>query len=71
VYRDPVTSSHILTRYVDIRKVVISPKKFSNKTRLGATRQNASTEAVNAVYDKYGWRPLDTILSNDPPSHRF
>jgi cytochrome P450 len=71
VYRDPATGNYVLTRYDDVRKAVLNPRSLSNNTGLGAVRITAATDAVNAIYDKYGWRPLDTILSNDPPSHRF
>jgi cytochrome P450 len=71
VYRDPVTGNYVLTRYEDVRKAVLTPRTLSSKTGLGAVRINAATDAVNEIYDKEGWRPLDTILSNDPPSHRF
>jgi cytochrome P450 len=71
VYRDPVTGNYVLSRYEDVRKAVLSARTLSSKTGLGAVRINAATDAVNEIYDKQGWRPLDTILSNDPPSHRF
>lgn len=70
VYRDPITGNFVLTRYEDIRRVVLKPKQFSSRTGLGATRDNA-LEETNAIYDAHGYRPMDTMLSNDPPSHRF
>jgi cytochrome P450 len=71
VYRDPVTGNYVLTRYEDVRRAVITPRTLSNRTGLGAVRINAATDAINEIYDQHGWRPLDTILSNDPPSHKF
>jgi len=71
VYRDPLTGNFVLTRYADIRKAVLTPKTLSNKTGLGQSRETNATEATNAIYDQKGWRPLDTMLSNDPPSHAF
>jgi cytochrome P450 len=71
VYQDPVTGNYVITRYEDVRRAVLTPRTLSSKTGLGAVRINAATDAVNEIYDRHGWRPLDTILSNDPPSHRF
>lgn len=70
VYRDPVTGNYVLTRYDDVRKAAIKPKPFSSKTGLGQTREGAS-DATNAIYEERGYLPIDTMLSNDPPSHRF
>ena len=71
VYRDPLTGNYVLTRYQDIRKAVLNTKTLSNKTGLGATRDTAAKAATDAIYDARGWRPMDTLVSNDPPSHRF
>jgi cytochrome P450 len=71
VYKDPVTGHYVLTRYEDVRRATLSAKTFSNKTGLGATRDSAARAETDAIYDAYGWRPMDTMVSNDPPSHRF
>jgi cytochrome P450 len=71
VYQDPQTGNYVLTRYEDIRKAVLNVSALSSKTGLGSSRQTAAAEAVSRIYDERGWQPLDTLISNDPPSHRF
>ncbi len=71
VYRDPLTGNYVLTRYEDIRRAVINTRALSNRTGLGATRDTDARAATDAIYDARGWRPMDTLVSNDPPSHRF
>ena len=71
VYRDPVTGNYVLTRYEDVRKAVISASALSSKTGLGSSRDTAAKAELERIYDERGWQPLDTLISNDPPSHRF
>jgi len=71
VYRDPKTGNYVLTRYDDVRTAVINAKALSSKTGLGSSRETAAVEAVRRIYDERGWQPMDTLISNDPPSHRF
>jgi cytochrome P450 len=71
VYKDPVTGNFVLTRYEDVRRAVISASALSSKTGLGSTRDTAAREAVARIYDERGWQPMDTLISNDPPSHRI
>lgn len=71
VHIDPKTGNHVLTRYEDVRKVILNPKVFSNKTGLLQTRDTPTTAETNAMFEKDGWLPLDTLVSNDPPSHKL
>src|SRR5271170_2733518 len=71
VYRDPVTGNYVLTRNEDIRKAMMNVRAFSSKTGLGSSRETAAKEAIRRIYDERGWQPMDTLISNDPPSHRF
>jgi cytochrome P450 len=71
VYRDPLTGNYVLTRYEDVRKAVLNVKALSSKNGLGSSRDTAATAAVNRIYDEHGWRPMDTLISNDPPAHKF
>ena len=67
VYHDPITGNYVLTRYEHVRKALLNPKALSNRTGLGGTRTNP---AVDAIFDAQGWRPIDTLVTNDPPEHR-
>lgn len=67
VYQDPLTGNYVLLRYNDVRKTALTPADFSNKTGLGGTR---STPEIDAIFDAKGWRPIETMIGNDPPEHR-
>ncbi|MEJ7935335.1 cytochrome P450 [Sphingobium sp. AN558] len=67
VYHDPVTGNFVLTRYEDVRKTLLNTRIFSSRNGLGGTRSIPETDAI---FDSRGWRPMDTLISNDPPEHR-
>jgi cytochrome P450 len=67
VYHDPLTGNYVLTRYEDVRRALLNPKVLSNRTGLGGTRSNPT---IDAIFDAQGWRPIDTLVTNDPPEHR-
>lgn len=67
VFHDPETGHYVLTRYDDVRKALVSHSVLSNRTPYLGDRW--SPEA-NALFDREGWLPMDTLVSNDPPEHR-
>ncbi|WP_340265870.1 cytochrome P450 [Sphingobium mellinum] len=67
VFHDPQTGYYVLTRYEDVRKALMNPSVLSNRTPFLGDRW--SPEA-NALFEKEGWLPMDTLVSNDPPEHR-
>lgn len=67
VYRDPVTGHYILTRYDDVRKVLLNPATFSSRTPFLGNRW---APEANRLFEEKGWLPIDTLVSNDPPEHR-
>jgi cytochrome P450 len=68
VYHDPITGTYVLTRHEDVRRALLNVKALRNDTGLTSTTNDP---AVNAVFQEKGWLPLDTLVSNDPPDHRF
>ena len=70
VYIDPKTGNYVLTRYEHVRKVALNPKLFSNRTGLIQNREGGS-QAVRQMFEQEGWLPLDTLVSNDPPTHKL
>ncbi|MEC3909140.1 cytochrome P450 [Sphingobium sp. CR2-8] len=67
VFHDPQTGHYVLTRYDDVRKALLSPSVLSNKTPFLGDRW---TPEANALFEKHGWLPMDTLVSNDQPEHR-
>jgi cytochrome P450 len=70
VWRDPATGFWIVTRYQDVRAIAMHPGLWSSNTDQIFTRVSSVTDQVNAIYEKEGWLPIDTLVTNDPPSHK-
>ncbi len=70
VYKDPVSGNYVLTRYADVRAAVLNTKALSNKTGVVQTRKSSVSDEVNRIFRETGWVPMDTLVTNDPPSHR-
>lgn len=71
VYRDPLTGNFILTRYADVRRALMQHDALINRTGLNLMRASPVTAEVNRRYAERGWMPMDTLVTNDPPSHRL
>ena len=69
VHRDPVSGNYVLTRYEDVRRAVLN-KTLSVRTGVIQTRKSAISDQVNRMYEEQGYLPVDTLVTNDPPSHR-
>jgi cytochrome P450 len=70
VYKDPVSGHFVLTRYEDVRKAVMNNKTLSCKTGVIQTRQSSVSEEVDRIFRETGYLPMDTLVTNDPPSHK-
>jgi cytochrome P450 len=71
VYRDPLTGNYVLTRYEDIRKAVLNPAQLSNKTGIIMTREGEGAKLSDQMFAERGWPMVDTLVTNDPPTHRL
>lgn len=71
VYRDPVSGHYVLTRYEDVRKAVMNNKTLSCKTGVIQTRKSSVSEEVDRIFRETGYLPMDTLVTNDPPSHKM
>ncbi len=69
VYLDPVSGNYVLTRYDDVRRAVLN-KTLSAKTGVIQTRKSSISDQVDRMYEEQGFLPVDTLVTNDPPSHR-
>ncbi|ATE65848.1 cytochrome P450 [Rhizorhabdus dicambivorans] len=71
VYKDPVSGNYVLTRYEDVRKAVMNNKTLSCKTGIIQTRKSSVSEEVDRIFRETGYLPMDTLVTNDPPSHKM
>jgi cytochrome P450 len=72
---DPVTGFYVITRFEDIRKLLLDTKNFSNDMRGGqggSREQLDSARAVrmNTLYEEKGWVPGATLAGRDDPNHK-
>nr|WP_246352057.1 cytochrome P450 [Sphingobium subterraneum] len=70
VYKDPVSGNYVLTRYRDVRQAAMNTKTLSCKTGVIQTRKSSISELVDKMFEEQGYLPMDTLVTNDPPSHR-
>jgi cytochrome P450 len=75
VWIDPITGFYVITRFEDIRKLLLDTKNFSNDMRggQGGSREQLDSERalrMNALYEKKGWVPGATLAGRDDPNHK-
>ena len=75
VWKDPVTGFYVISRFEDVRMVLLDPKRFSNampggqggsRDRLNAER----AQRMHALYEEKGWVPAATLAGRDDPNHK-
>jgi cytochrome P450 len=75
VWIDPITGFYVITRFEDIRKLLLDTKNFSNDMRggQGGSRELLDSERalrMNALYEAKGWVPGATLAGRDDPNHK-
>ena len=64
---DPRSEMFILSRYEDIREVLVDPERFPSGGRIGTGK----TDRLLEVYrSEGGWVPARTLAGRDDPEHR-
>jgi cytochrome P450 len=71
VWRDPATNFWVVTRYEEVRAVALDPATWSNRASQIFNRTSTVAAQVKEMYETRGWLPMDTVVSNDPPEHKF
>ena len=73
VYRDPRTGFVLITRYDDVRRVLLDTETFSNQRwQTDAKKQvfPARQQRIRALYETKGWLPAPSLAGYDDPRHR-
>jgi len=75
VWIDPITGFYVITRFEDIRKLLLDTKNFSNDMRggQGGSREQLDSERalrMHALYEEKGWVPGATLAGRDDPNHK-
>ena len=74
VYRIPGTDMYAVTRYDDVREVLMDPKRFPSSSADTPFRASAGNiergEMVAARFQDKGWLPAPTLNGRDDPEHK-
>jgi len=72
VYVEPRTGFYVVSRYDDVRKVLLDTENFSSNV-YNSSRGNVNKERVakiQALFAEKGWTPEPTLASRDDPNHK-
>lgn len=72
VWRDPLTGLYVITRYEDLREILLDPAHFSSQPQ-GEPRAIMGPERaarMRALYREKGWLPGATLAQRDNPNHK-
>lgn len=67
-WREPRTGMWFVTRYDDVRAVVLDTERFPSSR--GRGRIDPRSERIKAIYAEKGWIPGPTLAARDDPEHR-
>lgn len=75
VWVDPITGFYVITRFEDMRKILLDTKNFSNDMRggQGGSRDRLDSDRAARMYQLYeekGWVPGATLAGRDDPNHK-
>ncbi|WP_373490286.1 cytochrome P450 [Parasphingorhabdus sp.] len=74
VYKQPGTDIYVITRYEDVRRILLDPDTFSSSPKkfaaFGKTGSAERQQAVRQRFEQKGWVPEPTLGSRDDPNHK-
>ncbi len=74
IYFDPAIRFFVVTRYEDIRRILLDPKTFSSAAWQDTARAHFENEESKQMEERFalqgGWVPTPNVASLDDPRHR-
>ncbi|MFK7841952.1 MAG: cytochrome P450, partial [Sphingorhabdus sp.] len=74
VYKQPGTDIYVVSRYEDVRRILLDPATFpSSPKKFAAFNKTGATERQQVVQQRFvekGWLPEPTLSSRDDPNHK-
>lgn len=75
VWRDPLTGFYVITRFDDVRDLLLDPTRFANGIPggQGGGREQLFGERAQRMRNLYiekGWLPAPTLAGRDDPNHK-
>jgi len=68
VWRDNATGMFVVTRYEDVKAVLLDTERFTSARHRG--RVDPRSARLRKIYEEKGWIPGATLASRDDPEHR-
>ena len=68
VWRDPRTGMYVISRFEDVRQVLLDTERFPSSRSRGRIDPRAAR--IKALYEEHGWIPGATLAARDDPEHR-
>ncbi len=75
VWRDPITGFYVISRFDDLRDVLLDATRYANGARGGQGGGRERLDADRAqrmreLYETKGWLPAPTLAGRDDPNHK-
>ncbi|MEQ9003546.1 MAG: cytochrome P450, partial [Pseudomonadales bacterium] len=74
VWKDPITGFYVITRFEDLRNILLDTKSFNNSARTHAGAREAiepeRAKRMRQLYEEKGWLPAPTLAGRDDPNHK-
>ena len=74
VWRDPMTGFFVVSRFEDMRAVLLDSERFINSMQSGKNSRSAldaeRAERMLSLYKENGWVPAPTLAGRDDPNHK-
>ncbi len=75
VWQDPITGFYVITRFDDLRALLLDPERYRNSMSggQGGSRDRLDAERAQrmmALYKEKGWVPAPTLAGRDDPNHK-
>jgi cytochrome P450 len=75
VWKDPITGFYVISRFEDLRDVLLDPASYTSDMRSGQGNSREQMDAERAgrmmkLYEEKGWIPSATLAGRDDPNHK-
>ena len=71
VWQDPLTGFYVITRYDDLRAILLDTESYSNeRPRNSGQLQDERAVKIHNLYKEKGWVPEPTLAGRDGPNHK-
>ena len=75
VWKDPITGFYVITRFEDLRSILLDTEAYSSGMRGGQSGGRGRIDAergkrMQKLYEDNGWLPAPTLAGRDDPNHK-